>query len=807
MKDYFNQIVEAVKNRLPEYLDGLGAKKAVDNTYHCVFTANHEHGDRTPSLNISHKHGIWLYKCFGCGEAGTVYDMVAKIENRDISGIGFIDTTMYLANKFGIPIDEEELNKDEIMANMSRIAKQREMMLEINKYILVNGNGLEHLQNKIFGRTYSKNQAEEILELLPVGCINADKLTKHLYNIFGEGIKELDFYNENTKIVGNGVFGEDRLSLAILDEHDRPLGYKARLSDEYKDKNGKFDRGKYAATPKLKKPLFLANNAKEAIKKEGKAYIVEGEFDSISMHLNGYKNTIGLMGSSLTRKALQLLITYGAYEIVFALDNGIAGYKGTKKAIEESKGLDICIRVAELPEGMDPDTLLLSKNNKPFETYIDAISFILKNDKEFNEKSIPYEIRYNRMLKFVIQNCNTNVLFLEYSKIISEITETPNHIVFEDLKEELKNKGKNNPEYIEMLETLKEIDYLTPQNALITLDRTLQKMQVFLTKELGSVKNHTRDMFNRLLRGDSELPHVFKTGYYSIDSETKIESRSLVFLGGPPSNGKSSVMKAISLGMLEQDKDVVVVYISLDDTDIKTMSHFISLILHNDKDHIEKMIRNNTLNKDRLYIQNEEKINSMFSNSLHILGRRDCPNMAQVKLKIESLKRSNDLKDKKFVIIIDAMDDLTDLNALDQRIAVETVVSDMSQMAEIHDACVVAIKHLKKSNYKIRRPILDDFKGSAKIEYFAKVALLVYSPVHYDEDSSIFWMNKGLKQPVLELTVAKDKDKRANQRLFLHFSPEIGSIMDPPEELIHEYKVASKFEEKENESKQYRQRN
>src|SRR5690606_4611992 len=100
--------------------------------------------------------------------------------------------------------------------------------------------------------------------------------------------------------------------------------------------------------------LFGIQLAKEAIRREDKVYLVEGEFDMIVPFQHGISNIVAIKGSALTKDQLQILKRY-TNKIVLALDTDEAGLEAMKRGINEAEEFDFDIRVAQFSKGKDPD--------------------------------------------------------------------------------------------------------------------------------------------------------------------------------------------------------------------------------------------------------------------------------------------------------------------------------------------------------------------------------------------------------------------------------------------------------------------
>jgi len=196
-----------------------------------------------------------------------------------------------------------------------------------------------------------------------------------------------------------------RLMFPIIDTRDAVIGFSGRLIGEVIATE--IDQAKYVNTPETpiyhkRETLYGINLAKEAIRKEGKIVIVEGEFDMISCFKNDIKNVVAIKGSAFTKDQLMLIKRYTQH-IILALDADFSGTETTKRAIEDAEKLDFRVDIVQLDSAKDPDEAL--KNNplefkkalkKPLPIYDFIINVALKrhgnDDSAYSKKEISDEV-------------------------------------------------------------------------------------------------------------------------------------------------------------------------------------------------------------------------------------------------------------------------------------------------------------------------------------------------------------------------------------------------------------------------------
>jgi len=146
----------------------------------------------------------------------------------------------------------------------------------------------------------------------------------------------------------------NRLMFPIHDIKGRTTGFGARALDD--------STPKYINSPET--PLFDKSSclygidlAREAIRQQDRAVIVEGYMDVIAAHDNGFGNVVASMGIAVTEKQINILKKL-TKNIIFALDADSAGEEATLRGVNYENTIDAEVNVAILPQGKDPDEVI-----------------------------------------------------------------------------------------------------------------------------------------------------------------------------------------------------------------------------------------------------------------------------------------------------------------------------------------------------------------------------------------------------------------------------------------------------------------
>lgn len=307
------------------------------------------HQEKSPSFVVS--QDLQIYKCFGCGKAGDVFNFMEEYNRID-----FKDALEDLAKMAGIKLVHN--------SKLSGEESKRKRLFEINKeaakfyhYILTS----HELGKEALEYVEKRGISKEIINKFLMGFAPRDSRLIINY-LVKKGFKLED-------LMENGSFGksqynrgqnydrfQDRLIFPQIDFRDRVVGFSGRILPSSNNPN----LAKYINSPETeiyhKSQMFFGLNlAKESIKKENTAIIVEGELDVISPFQAGIENVVAIKGTALTEEQLQLIRRY-AETLILGLDSDFAGNKASIRSIELADKMDFEIRVLDL-EGKykDPD--------------------------------------------------------------------------------------------------------------------------------------------------------------------------------------------------------------------------------------------------------------------------------------------------------------------------------------------------------------------------------------------------------------------------------------------------------------------
>ncbi|HZV80953.1 MAG TPA: DNA primase, partial [Geobacteraceae bacterium] len=282
------------------------------------------HGEKTPSFNVNPARGI--FHCFGCGVGGNVVTFVMKME-----GTSFPEAVKLLAKRVGVVIEERLPTAAE-----KRRLDEKEQQLAIVALAAQYYSGLL-LRDKAGepGRRYlaGRGVEEEIISPYRLGYASEqwDGLARHLRQkgVSPEQIERLGLIKPKSSGGYYDLF-RNRLIFTISNVHGQPIAFGGRVLD---DSLPKYINSPESPLYSKSETLFGIDLARQAMREQRAAIIVEGYFDHLALYRAGIRNVVATCGTALTAGHLQVIKRY-AERIYLLFDADSAGKKATFRGME-----------------------------------------------------------------------------------------------------------------------------------------------------------------------------------------------------------------------------------------------------------------------------------------------------------------------------------------------------------------------------------------------------------------------------------------------------------------------------------------
>jgi len=329
------------------------------------------HNEKTGSFTVSPSKGI--YKCFGCGVSGNAVGFIMEMEQ-----CSYVDALKQLGKKYHIEVPEREMTAEE-----QQRQDNRESMFVINDF--ANKWFQDQLWNtregQAVGLGYFRERGlrDDIIRKYQLG-FSPEKGSPLAAALKAKGFKE-EFYvnNVDTKI-GVGVCGKsedgrvydrfrDRVMFPIFTVSGKPVAFAGRILKK-KDNVGKYVNSPDSLIYSKTNELYGLFQAKQAISRADRCYLVEGQMDVISMHQSGIENVVASGGTALTKPQIWLIKRFTS-NITVLYDGDAAGIHAALRGIDMFLEAGFNVKVVLLPDGEDPDSYAQNHDSTEFIRYIE----------------------------------------------------------------------------------------------------------------------------------------------------------------------------------------------------------------------------------------------------------------------------------------------------------------------------------------------------------------------------------------------------------------------------------------------------
>lgn len=301
-------------------------------------------GEKTPSFFVSPEKHIW--HDFSSNKGGDVFSFVMEVEGMD-----FRQALEHLAKKAGVDMSLYQTK------GSADIAKRKKRLIEANELaaqyyqhsLLKNQHALEYVFKK-------RGLNKQIVQDFRIGYapVSGDALVQFLLK---KGFSKNELADAGlTNRFGGDMF-RGRMMVPLMDPSGQVIGFTARVIND--DPNAP----KYLNTPQTfiydkGRHVFGLSQAKQAIRQNDYAVIVEGNLDVVSSHQAGIAQVVATAGTAMTEYHLKMLRRLSG-NVRLAFDGDKAGLAATERAIPIASHEGINLTIITLPgDAKDPDELI-----------------------------------------------------------------------------------------------------------------------------------------------------------------------------------------------------------------------------------------------------------------------------------------------------------------------------------------------------------------------------------------------------------------------------------------------------------------
>jgi DNA primase len=325
------------------------------------------HGEKTASFSV---HAVrQFYHCFGCNEGGDVFAFVQKIEN-----VGFTEAVKIVAKKCGITLPKREFaSPEEAEEN-----RQRGKLLELHE-----------LAATWFEEQLRSAEGARAREYLTGRGLTAEAIAKFRLGYAPESFNALRDRLQGTAppdlLRLSGLFSSKeqpdgspgplysrfrkRVTFPICNESGRVIAFTARALDSEEKSGPKYMNSPETPLYSKGQVLFNLDKARQAIRQQNFALLVEGQMDCITAYMAGIQNVMATSGTAFTEMQVRLLSRH-TKRLFVNFDPDAAGANAAEKSIALLTAEDFEVKVVTLEPGLDPDRYIRERGIKAYVTAV-----------------------------------------------------------------------------------------------------------------------------------------------------------------------------------------------------------------------------------------------------------------------------------------------------------------------------------------------------------------------------------------------------------------------------------------------------
>lgn len=323
------------------------------------------HKEKTPSFHVNTARQI--YHCFGCGAGGDVFRFVMEYEKAD-----FMTAVRLLAQRAGVTIEIDEDERRET-SNKDRLLRVHEAAASLFQKLLAEDPSADE------ARAYLKRRQldGEAARRFRIGW-SPDRFDAILEWGRANGF-EAELLESSGLAVRNekGIYDRfrKRVMFPICDEQGRVIGFSGRVLRE-EDSPAKYVNSPETPLFRKSRVLYAIDKARRAIIEKGQAILCEGQIDTLRCHLAGIENAVAAQGTAVTEEHARILKRYGD-EVVVMLDADKAGQDAAIRSAQILMAAGLSVRLATLPTGEDPDSMILKEGVAALEGVLSGASSVV----------------------------------------------------------------------------------------------------------------------------------------------------------------------------------------------------------------------------------------------------------------------------------------------------------------------------------------------------------------------------------------------------------------------------------------------
>lgn len=748
---------------LREYLIEHGVIINESNFFSCIAL---DHDDAHPSMSIGGKEPFkdTVAHCFSCQKSYNIIHAANIFEKLPIAGPGFFETTLKkLCEKYKIEYEPLNISED-IKRKYQRYNAYKDAVDVLHSKTFIKGvlksehPAIKHLLNR--------GISEESIRKFQIGAI--DSTEEYLETLAITGWEDKDWLAA-ADLTNKKLFSPTGIIIPIFDDKNRPVGFVTRRTDMAENEHGqeKYVNSSNSDIYCKGEILFNLNNCNPD---KGALLIVEGYLDAVYLSQCGIQNVAAIGATVLTEAHVNLLLSKGYSKLYVCLDGDDAGIKGTKLAIERIEPYQFFkLYIVDLPEGLDPDSYVRTNGIEAYKQLIHpdhCLTSFIWTLKHHTFEEDPHALAERAIP--IIANEEKAITRLRYIKELAQITGITENDIKKDV-DILVNQGSNI-----FLEEVKKINTFVQKQLQV---KKIHDTKIVLSDAISRITTleqlHTKkiDEQTDYIEQLDEIEEKLINGKYKYGLITpnfkQLENlldglpfnANLTLMGGRASSAKTTTLTNLALDALKYNEDLVVSYMSIDDTRELMVHKILAMETGMSTSEIKRIIDRS--DKDKQLLRNKAKWLRDLSDRFIIVDSKNGTTIEAFEAHVNYLM-SDKFKDYKKLMLLDNFHKISiggtskqkseSIDNLSQRI------KNITQVNNLHTIMTVELRKMGLND----RPSLLDFKDSVQLEYDADIAILFHNDLQVDENSRMIHMGQTYEgdtkvMPIIEMTLAKNK--------------------------------------------------
>ncbi|MBM7543210.1 DNA primase [Amphibacillus cookii] len=433
------------------------------------------HGEQTPSFSVTQEKQI--FHCFGCGKGGNVFTFLMELE-----GFTFHQAVEYLGEKSGHHLPDQYQKDDAHNHAVDQISLQAyEWLTKYYHHVL------RHTKEAQAAQVYLQERGltDEMIDLFQIGFSpQANEVTTQFLIKKDLNIQHLASSGVLARNEENQVYDRfrGRVIFPIRNHLGKTVGFGGRSIG---DLEPKYLNSPESALFQKGKLLFNFDLARSEMKKFGQAILFEGYMDVITAYQAGITNGVASLGTSATEQQAALLKRY-VEQVVICYDGDEAGIRATYKAAKLFNKVGCQVRVASLPDNLDPDAYIKEYGGERFKhEVIEAsstyMSFVMTYYKRgYNLQIEADKIAYINQMVSEIAVLNAAIDRDHYARELAKTYQLSVDTILEEINEKRKQRGNDKDNSVSISHTNERVFKKNRQKLLPAYHNAEKKLLAYM---------------------------------------------------------------------------------------------------------------------------------------------------------------------------------------------------------------------------------------------------------------------------------------------------------------------------------------